>query len=301
MLTRDHATNTVLGAAVRVTAWGALINLVLAAAKLIVGGLGGSIALVADGVHSLSDLLTDGVTILGTYVRSKPPDESHPYGHGKFEAFAVIVVAMALLAAGGAIAAEAIASLVRGDVSNAGPLTLVVASASVVSKEAMFRWTRNVGRSIHSPVVMANAWHHRSDALSSVAVLVGAALAMFGWYYGDQAAGVLVGLMVVAVGGRIAFDALGELSERSAGRRDVETICKCLKEHPGVRSFHRLRTRRAGPEVFIDTHVLVDPKLTVLEAHTIADEIEASVEASLAKPTNILVHIEPDIEELRKP
>lgn len=293
------ATPTVGRAIVRITLWGAAANLLLSAVKLVLGSLLGSIALLAAGIHSLSDLATDVVVILGARLASRPPDRSHPYGHGRFETMATMLVSAALFLAGASVAWKAGRSLYLHERAPVSWLILAVAGASVVVKEILFRQTRVVAKRVFSSSLMANAWHHRSDALSSVAVMAGAGVGLLGWDHGDQVAGLLVGLMIVAVAGKLAAGALSELTEggiAAARERDVQ---KALAKVGGVRGWHRLRARLVGRQVFLDVHVLVDPRLDLLKAHAISLEVEKAVADALAKPANITVHVEPDIPEER--
>jgi cation diffusion facilitator family transporter len=278
----------------RVTIWGAVVNVVLAVAKIAGGKLVGSISLVADGVHSLSDLATDLVVLVGSSIGRRPADESHPYGHGRFETLASIFVAMTLVGVGIYIAWEAATSMFADhEETTPGWAMVVLASVSIVSKELLYQWTRRVARSTRSPAVLANAWHHRSDALSSVAVLLGGAAGLAGFPHGDHVAGVVVGLMVVMAGGQIVYGQVCELLEQKVDDAILDKIRNVLDRHPEVRGWHRLRTRKVGRETFADVHVLVDPELSVRASHVIADELERELERAVADPINISIHIEP--------
>ena len=272
---------------------GAVLNVLLAAVKLSVGLLGGSAALVADGAHSLSDLTTDAFVILGTRFSSRPPDESHTYGHGKYETLAAFLVGGALIAVGVLIAWEAGLSLYRQEHNIAGYPALVVAAVSIASKEWIYRVTQRVARRLRSPALSANAWHHRSDAMSSVAVLIGAIGGVFGWGHGDQLAAIAVGVMVGLVGTRTVFGTLVDFTERSIPAKERESIARAVENVPGIIGWHRLRTRMVWREVFMDMHVLVDARLSVVEAHEICNAVESKVRSSLDRPVNLLVHYEP--------
>jgi len=277
----------------RVTVVGTALNVLLAAVKLSVGLVVGSAALVADGAHSLSDLATDAFVILGTRFSSRPPDESHTYGHGKFETLATSLVGTALVAVGVLIAWEAGLALYRHEHNIAGYPVLVVAAVSIASKEWIYRVTQKVARRLGSPALSANAWHHRSDAMSSVAVLAGAVGGVLGWGHGDQVAAIVVGVMVGLVGARTVFGTLVDFTERSIPAKEQESIARAVENVPGVKGWHRLRTRMVGREVFMDMHVLVDARLSVAEAHDICNAVERMVRSSLDRPVNLLVHYEP--------
>jgi cation diffusion facilitator family transporter len=285
----------------RITYVGAVVNLILAAAKIVGGALVGSVALIADGIHSLSDLLSDGVVLLGAALSARPPDESHPYGHGKFETFAALIVAVILLAAGAGIAVEAATAFYHHEIFVAGPSVLLLAGLSIVGKEALYRVTLVVAHRTGSPSLQANAWHHRSDALSSVAVLAGALASLAGWHHGDQAAGVVVGIMVIGAGASIGMSCLRDLSEHSIEEGALEEIHTCLDRDPGIRGWHRLRARKVGREIFADVHVLLDPDLSIHEGHHLVSRLEDSIRERFAHPVHFTIHMEPDDDDNRLP
>lgn len=278
---------------IRITLIGLGANIALAAIKLGVGAATGSMALLADGVHSLSDLVTDLVVLGGLRLSQRPADVSHAYGHGKFETVATAVVGLALFAAGGWIAGEAVASLVRAASSIPGPVVAGVAALSVVTKEWMFRATRRVARHLRSSSLAANAWHHRSDALSSVAVLVGGLVAMGGFPHGDQIAAILVAVLIGGAAVGILRRALYELTEGALSAVEQKRVARAIAGVEGVRSWHRLRTRGSGRGAFVDVHIKVDPSLTVEESHEIASQVERAVRGTLGGQTSVVVHVEP--------
>ncbi len=284
----------------KVTLWGIFLNIFLMVLKIASGILIKSSALIADGVHSLSDLATDFVVLIGTRLSSRPADKTHPYGHGKMETIACLIIALALIGISFGIIWSAGVSIYSHEHSFPGFMVLVIASVSVVSKEIIFRVTRKVSRITHSTVLYANAWHQRSDALSSVAVLLGGVASLFGWGHADQVAAVVVGFMIIGVSGKIFFEALLELSEHSADSESIQKIKIALSREKSISSWHALRTRKLGAELIVDVHVLVDPGLSVQESHEISMRIEKEIEKELSRPVNVLVHVEPDVEEMRK-
>jgi cation diffusion facilitator family transporter len=284
-------------AGVRVTLLGMATNLVLFVGKLVVGLLSGSVALVTDGIHSLSDLASDFVVLGGIRLGAMPPDENHPYGHGRFETLAGGVVALILILVGLAACWRAGASLYARELFYPGWPVLVVAMGSICAKEWMYRRTILVAQKENSVALYANAWHHRSDSLSSVAVLLGGIAGLIGWGHADQVAGILVGLMIAGAGGKSLIRVLHELTERALHSDEAEAIKTAIEGVPQVRGWHRLRTRVVGREIFIDLHVLVPPDLTILDAHTVSVQVENAVQAACAHPVNVLVHIEPDTPE----
>jgi len=287
-----------------VTYAGMWVNVALAVVKLTVGMVTHSMALVADGVHSFSDMATDAAILLGTHFGSREPDVEHPYGHGRAETFAAAFVAVALVAVGGLMvqqAAVAIARIHAGSSTSIrlGPLAVGAALASVIAKEALYWVTRRVALRTHSAALYANAWHHRSDALSSVAVLIGLVALAFGYPHGDQIATVAVGLMIIFVGVRILSGCLHELAERAVDQKTIEKIRRIIDGESRVRDWHKLRTRTVGREIFLDVHILVDPDLKITEAHAIADALERALHEGMSRPLNIMVHVEPNLPELR--
>jgi len=271
------------------------------ALKLVSGILIGSSALIADGVHSFSDLATDFVVLIGTRLSSRPADKTHPYGHGKLETIASILIALVLLVISFGLIWSAGISIYQHKHNYPGYIILLVASVSVVSKEILFYITRKVARITQSTVLYANAWHHRSDSFSSFAVLIGGVASLLGWGHADQVATIIVGFMIIGVAGKILFDSFIELSEHSVDSESIQKIENVLSKETEISSWHALRTRKLGAELFIDVHVLVDPAWSVQKSHDISMKIEGKIKKELSKPSNILVHIEPDLEKMRKP
>ena len=281
-----------------VTLFGTAINVALSLIKLVVGMFAGSVSLVADGIHSASDIATDLAVLGGIRLSSKPADPSHPYGHGRYETLAGGLVAGALILVGFYIAWEAGSALYARQEAYPGLVVVLVATVSVIAKEWVYRRTIRVAHRLRSPALHANAWHHRSDALSSVAVLIGGLCGLLGWGHADQVAGIVVGLMVVVAGGRTVHDILHELVEGSLSRVERETIQAAIERVPAVRSWHALRTRSVGREPFVDLHVLVDPTLSLLQGHHISMQVEEAVKVACKRPVNVMVHVEPDTPEL---
>jgi len=284
----------------KVTYVGMVVNVSLSVLKIISGAWVGSISLLADGFHSLSDLATDVAVLVGTHFGSKEADHEHPYGHGRIETFSAALVALTLILIGGVMIYKAsmqIAHLTEQAEHGAsfGPVMIWVSLASIVSKELIYHWTRRVAKKTHSAALYANAWHHRSDGFSSIAVLIGAVAVMHGYPHGDQIAAVIVGLMIILVGVKVISGCLNELTERSVDRKTVEQIEKIIASEQRILDWHKLRTRTLGREIFIDLHILVDPDLNVTAAHEIADCLEQSLHDRMSQPVNVMVHVEPKI------
>lgn len=276
-----------------ITLWGILANIFLIAVKVFSGVLIQSSALIADGFHSFSDLATDFVVLVGVRLSNRPPDEAHPYGHKRFETLATQVVGLILLVVGFGFIWKAGTTIFRGEENFPGGMMLVVAGISVIVKEILFIMTRKISKETYSTALFANAWHHRSDSLSSGAVLIGGVASLLGWGYADQVATIIVGLMIIGVAGKILYEGLIEITEHSADKESIEKISKILSEEPEVLDWHALRTRKVGGELFIDLHLLVDPEISVRDSHVICERVEDRIEKELKKPVNVLIHIEP--------
>jgi cation diffusion facilitator family transporter len=276
-----------------ITLWSVLANLLLMAVKIFWGIFIKSSALIADGVHSLSDLATDFVVLISARLSNRPPDEAHPYGHKRFETLATQIVGFILLVVGFLFIWKSSEAVFRGEENFPGATMLVVAGISVVAKEILFFLTRKVSRKTHSTALYANAWHHRSDSLSSMAVLIGGIASLLGWGYADNVATIAVGLMIIGVAGKILYEGLIEITEHSADKESIEKIHKILSAEKDVLDWHALRTRRVGGELFVDLHVLVDPDISVRDSHVICERVEEKIERALKKPVNVLIHIEP--------
>lgn len=287
-----------------VTYLGLYINIILAVIKIVVGVLAGSVALIADGIHSISDMVTDAAVLLGIYYGSKKPDTKHPYGHGRVETFAAVIISAVLVVIGGVMIQRASLLIagtnhIEGEMYVIGQAVLWVAIASVLSKELIYRITRKVAIKTDSSALYANAWHHRSDALSSIAVVIGFIAIKFGYHHGDHVAAIAVGLMIIMVGVKVFGKCLEEFSERAIDNKTIEQIEQIIASESRIKSWHKLRTRSVGREIFFDLHILVDPGLNVADAHGIADALERSMYSQISRPINVMIHIEPDYPAMR--
>jgi len=283
-----------------ITYLGMAMNIALSVIKIAIGLLAASLALVADGIHSLSDVATDVAVLLGLRIGSKGPDQSHPYGHGRAETFSAGLIALILMVVGGAMIYYATLAIARDEMTIPRFGVLIAAIISIVAKEWLYKATQKVAIQSHSPALYANAWHHRSDALSSIAVVVGFISLELGFGHGDQVAAIAVGMMIIWVGARVIGDALRELTEAAVDPDTIEHIKKIINSDSSIRQWHKLRTRTVGREVFLDLHILVDPELKITAAHEITERLEKTLDEQITRPINITVHIEPDTPELRK-
>ena len=272
----------------RVTFIGFAVNLLLAGIKLAAGILGRSGAMVADAVHSFSDMATDVVVIAFAKISAKPKDEGHDYGHGKYETLATIIISLALAAVGTGILVNSIGAIRvvvdGGLLPRPGTVALLAAAVSIVVKEILYRYTVREGRRVSSPSMIANAWHHRSDALSSLGTLAGIGCAYFlgdKWRIADPIAADLI---------RTGLD---ELLERSLPEDVEEEILRVVAANPEVREPHNLRTRRIGASIAVEVHVRVDGAMSVCRSHELTEDIERRLRARFGEGTMIAIHVEP--------
>ncbi len=284
----------------RVTLVGFVVNLILSAAKLAAGILGRSGAMVADAIHSFSDMATDIAVIVFARISSKPKDDGHDYGHGKYETLATIIISLALAAVGIGILSSSIGSirtiLEGGTLPRPGVVALVAAVVSIVAKEILYRYTVRVGRRIDSPSVIANAWHHRSDALSSLGTLAGIGCAYFlgeKWRIADPIAALLVAVFIFKIALDLIRTGLGELLEKSLPADVEQEILSIVTANPEIRSPHNLRTRRIGASIAIEVHVRVDGAMSVAHSHALTVDIEHRLRARFGAGTMIAIHVEP--------
>jgi len=276
----------------RVTVLGAVVNVFLAAFKAFAGVVGGSAVMVADAVHSLSDLATDIVALVALRVAARPPDEGHPYGHGRFETLASFILGLVLIGAAVGIAWDAIQRFTRAQ--EPGMIALWAALISIAFKEGLYQVTVRVGRQQRSPLVVANAWHHRSDALSSVAALVGIGGARMGFPFLDPAAAVVVAALITWTALQILANASREVTDASLERDLLLELRDAINALPGVVGLHELRARRMGPRVLVDLHVQVEGSTTVSDGHQVALRVGRFVEAKHPEVSEVLVHVDPE-------
>lgn len=285
----------------QVTIYGSLVNIALVILKFIAGFWGQSAAMIADAVHSLSDLITDLIVIVFVRLSSKPQDKGHDYGHGKYETLATLLVGVALLAVGGGILKNGIDDiriyLNGGALSSPGWIALIAALLSIVSKEILFRYTNRVGRKMDSPAVIANAWHHRSDALSSIGTGIGIGGAILlgeQWRVLDPLAAVIVSLFILKVALYMVKPCIDELLEKSLPDEVEQAISEQVLSFPEVSELHHLRTRRIGSYYALEMHVRMDGNLSLHDAHAVTVLIEKKLRAMYGENTIINIHVEPN-------
>ncbi|OUR92085.1 cation-efflux pump [Cycloclasticus sp. 44_32_T64] len=285
----------------KITVIGSVVNLVLSILKIGFGWLGQSHALIADGFHSLSDLLTDALVYYAAHHANEAADEEHPYGHARFETLATVILGSILIAVAGAIVWDAISRFFNDQSLSYGWLIIGIATLSVLSKEVMFHLTMRTAKETKSALLKANAWHHRSDAISSLVVLIGVGLEMAGFQYFDSIAALVVGLMVVKIGVDLVLSASKELVDTALDARIVEQIKQLILNVHGVRQLHFLRTRKMGETALVDVHILVDPKISVSEGHLVSETVRLSLMSGVENIGEVMVHIDPEDDEMYSP
>jgi len=282
---------------VRQITWvGIWVNLVLSIAKILAGIFGHSRALIADGVESGMDIVTSMVLVVGSRFWSAPPDDDHPYGHRRIETIITLGIGLVVGLVGVSIVYNALVALKTGASSHPSLLALVVAIGTVVSKELLYRWSSREGHKIRSMSVVANAWHHRSDAISSIPVVVAVAGSMVfpTWTFLDAVGALIAGGFILKACGEIAWPALREMADTGADEKILARLRELASNVDGVKSVHDLRTRLVGSSIHVDLHIVVDPDISVLVGHGIGDSVVDRLKAEVSEVIDVLVHIDPD-------
>jgi len=279
----------------RITWIGIAGNVSIAILKFALGIIGSSQALVADAVHSLSDLVTDFAILIGVRFWSPPPDESHPYGHGRIEAMVTVGIGLAIAVVALGIAYRGLETILSGDYQQPALIAVAGAVASIFVKEILYQWTVHVGRRARSSALLANAWHHRSDALSSIPVALAVAAAAWrpDWAIVDALGAIVVGGFVLYVAWKILAPALMELSDGSAPLHMCREIEGLALEVPGIQGVHRVRTRHLGPLIHVDLHAVVNGDVTLTVAHDAAEAVRRNVKERIPEVADVLVHLDP--------
>ena len=282
-----------------VTIIGAVVNSALILLKFLGGTFGHSQALIADAVHSVSDLFTDAVVLLGIRWGRKEPDENHPFGHARIETLASAIVGLALIVTAIFLGVHASLNIYNHKVYHPTGLAIWGAAVSILFKEALYQYTVYIGHRIKNNLVIANAWHHRSDALSSVAVLLGVIGARLrpSWHILDSYAALLVSFFIIKVGLDIIRNTLREFLDTAPHPDVLDTIKSCIKSVEGVIDTHDMKVRTSGGLYQMETHIVVDGKLSVVEGHAIAKDVEACLIGEISDLGQIIIHVDPKEEE----
>lgn len=297
--TLDHTSPERYTAARRVTWVSVFVNLLLTVAQIIIGYLGNSQALVADGIHTLSDLATDFMVLFALFHSKKAADAEHPYGHERIETATTLMLGVILFAVGAGIAIRAVMRLLETTALPTPDLmTLWVALFTLVAKEGLFRYLMHTANRLDSNMLRANAWHSRSDAVSSLVVVVGIGGSLIGFAYLDAVAAIVVAVMIVKVAVELGWQSLGELVDTGLAADDLDAIRKTILSVSGVKALHLLRTRRVGGQALADVHIIVNDHVSVSEGHQISEAVRAKLIQEIAPMTDVMVHIdtEEDVE-----
>ena len=273
------------------------MNIFLAAVKISVGSLACSQALIADGFHSLSDLITDGAVIIGSKFWGMKYDDKHPYGHQRIETMISFLIALILAGVATGICWEAVSTMQEPDESSPGLIALFVALISIISKEILYRWTIKKGKDIDSMALISNAWHHRSDALSSVPVAIAVGVTFFlpDLAYLDHIAAIIVSAMLLKASWNIALPCINEIMDTQGDAKLSETLEGIKKKEKRILEFHKIRSRTSGFSVFVDLHMLVDPTMNVADSHSITKKVEEKLKEHNPRIIDVTIHVEPAV------
>jgi cation diffusion facilitator family transporter len=281
-----------------VTLVGVISNVILSVFKIVFGWIGQSQALIADGLHSLSDLISDGVVLVAARFSSQDADAEHPYGHGRFETVATVLVGLILMAVAFGLLWDSIMRVLNpDDLLQPTEITLAIAVVSILLKEALYHYTVYVADQVRSQMLRANAWHHRSDAVSSVVVLIGVAGSMAGAAWLDAVAAMVVAVMIAHIGWSLGGEGLRQLVDTGLARDQVEKIKTLIRHVEGVRTLHALRTRHMGENALVDVHILVNPRISVSEGHHIGDRVRAKLLQQMPEIVDVTVHVDPEDDQ----
>ncbi len=282
----------------KVTVVGALVNVFLTIIKIGFGILGQSAALIADGVHSLSDLASDMLVLIAVKLGAREADHDHPYGHRRFETIATVILGLGLVAIAFGIAWDVFERILNPErmlIPQASALG--IAAISILANEWLYQYTKRVAVITRSKLLMANAWHHRSDAISSIVVLIGVAGSLLGYVWADAAAAILVAVMVAKIGINLVSDSIKELVDTGLPKALVEEIRSEIIAIDGVKNIHLLRTRLMGEDALVDAHIVVNSRITVSEGHMIADVVRDVLIEKFDDVQDVLVHVDPESDE----
>ena len=281
----------------KVTLVGAFIDFILAVIKIVLGFIGQSGALIADGIHSFSDLITDWVTWYAAKLSGDAPDDDHPYGHERFETVATLGLSIFLAIVGTIIIFDGFGRFSNPNELKHESWLIAAATLSILSKEGLYWYTVKVAKNVKSDLLKANAWHHRTDAFSSIVVVIGIIGAAKGYFFFDSVAAILVGVLIIYIGWQLGFEATKELVDTSIDQEDIKALHLALSEIKGVKSVHTLRTRKVGHKKSADVHVQVNPFLSVSEGHIISVSVERVAKECIEELDDVTVHIDPENDE----
>lgn len=282
----------------RATIVSVVVNILLSIGQIFLGIVGNSQALIADGIHTLSDLSTDSLVLYAVWHGSKEADDDHPYGHGRIETAATVFLGLVLAIVGAGIAINAALRLTTPEsIVTPAPITLLMAIITIFGKEGLYQYTIRIADRYQSSILRANAWHHRSDAISSIIVLIGIGGSLMGLPYFDALAAIGLGTMIIRMGALLSWNALKELIDTALSQEEVEAIRHSIIDTDGVVDLHMLRTRLMGGRALVDVHLQVDGNISVSEGHQISENVRARLIREFESVDEVLVHIDPEDDE----
>lgn len=284
-----------------VSAINAAVNLFLAIIKIVIGKIGYSQALIADGIHSLSDLVSDGLVFVAARASVQHPDQEHPYGHQRIETIATIIIGLILLAVAIGIVNDAVIHIHHRDFLKPTWDVIVVAIFSIVANEWLFHYSKKQGEKIKSNLLISNAWHKRSDVFVSIIVLLSVIGSFFGWRWLDAIGAIIIALFIINMAAKMIWRSIQELIDRGVDASTLEKIKATIYSVPGVQSIHQLRTRMHGQSILIDLHIIVDPFISVSEGHHIGEEVHSKLLQHIKNLNDVTVHIDPEDDETARP
>ena len=277
------------------------VNGIFGGLKTIGGFLFQSHALLADGLHSLSDLIIDFMVIIGGHWSHQEADAEHPYGHQRIETALTLFISIFLIFTGFFIALDAFRGMIHPFPQHPTPMALVLALISALANEVLFRYTMHLNKEIDTKLLKACAWHHRSDALTAIVVVIGILLSILGLHRLDHLAAIVVGLIIIKMGWDYTFESIQQLIDKGVDHQIHENISECINQTPGVEKIHQLRTRLMGQDIFVDVHVLVDPYISVSAGHFIAQDVHYRLMKHILNIKDVVVHIDPEDDEDNNP
>lgn len=282
--------------AIKVSVVSIIVNIVLSIGKLIAGIVGASGAMISDAIHSASDVFSTFIVIIGVNISSKEADEKHPYGHERLECVASIILAVVLFETGITIGLKGINTVIEGNydkIAIPGMVSLIAAIMSIMIKEWMYWYTKAVAKRINSGALLADAWHHRSDALSSVGAFVGIGAARLGYPIMDSIASIIICLFIIKAAGEIFADAIGKMVDKACDGETVERIRQVVANQEGVIAIDDLHTRLFGNKIYVDVEISADSELTLMESHQIAENVHVAIEGEFSTVKHCMVHVNP--------
>ncbi len=280
----------------QITLIGLVANILLSIVKFIIGFFGNSQAVIADALHSFSDTTSDFVILFGVKYWTAPPDEDHPYGHQKIESFITIMIGFILLIVAGGIGYSGISNLINGSQPKLGWIAIIGPLISIILKEILFKITYKVGLEINSSSLKANAWHHRTDALSSIPVFIAVVASLIDprLAFLDQIGAIIVSAFIIKVGLEILFTNINDLMDTGISRAQIETLEKTIIAIENVKGVHKLRTRKLANYIYIDLHLEVDGQMSVIDGHDISEQVQQTIIKNNPKIIDVMVHLEPE-------